>query len=125
MKAAIFALVGLVALLAGSGSGAAQSVEEFYKGRQVGLVVGFNPGGAYDVYARLMARHLPRFIPGTPTFVVKNMPGAASLIAANYIYNVAPKDGSELGMIAPSTAGEPIFGLERAKFDGRRFTWIG
>jgi len=125
MRAALFGCLGLIALLVGPTSGAAQSVEEFYKGRQITLIVGFNPGGGYDVYARLMARHLPRFIPGTPTIIVKNMPGAASLIAANHIYNAAPKDGSELGMIAPSTAGEPIFGLTRAKFDGRRFSWIG
>ena len=125
MRTALFGLLGLIVLLAGSAPSAAQSVEDFYNGRQINLIVGFNPGGGYDVYARIMARHLPRFIPGRPTFIVKNMPGAASLIAANHIYNAAPKDGSELGMIAPSTAGEPIFGLQRAKFDGRKFSWIG
>jgi tripartite-type tricarboxylate transporter receptor subunit TctC len=125
MRTALFGFLSLIVLLAGSASGAAQSVEDFYKGRQINLIIGFNPGGGYDVYARIMARHLPRYIAGTPHFVLRNMPGAASLIAANHIYNVAPKDGSELGMIAPSTAGEPIFGLDRAKFDGRKFSWIG
>src|SRR4051812_16933963 len=104
---AIFEFMSLMVLLAGTNSGAAQSVEEFYRGRQITLDVGFNPGGAYDVYARIIARHLPKHIPGTPSIVVKNMPGAGSLIAANHIYIVAPKDGSELAMIAPSTAGEP------------------
>jgi tripartite-type tricarboxylate transporter receptor subunit TctC len=125
MRTARLGFLSLIVLLAGAISGMAQSVEEFYKGRPVNLIVGFNPGGGYDVYARIMARYLPKHIPGTPNIIVKHMPGAGSLIAANHLYNVAPRDGSELGMIAPSTAGEPIFGLQRAKFDGRRFSWIG
>ncbi|MCC6890640.1 MAG: hypothetical protein IT536_19120 [Hyphomicrobiales bacterium] len=103
----------------------AQSVAQFYKGRQVNLIVGFNPGGGYDPYARTLARHLPRHLPGSPDIVVKNMQGAGSVRAANYLYKVAPKDGSELGLIAGSAALEPMFGVRPTQFEGQKFTWIG
>jgi len=103
----------------------AQSVEQFYKGRQVNLIVGFNPGGAYDPYARTVARHLPRHLPGSPDIVVKNMQGAGSVRAANYLYKVAPKDGSEIGLIAGSAAIEPLFGVRPTQFEGQKFTWLG
>src|SRR3979411_2618791 len=101
----------------------AQTVEEFYKGRSVSLIVGFNPGGAYDPYARTLARHLPKHLPGSPNIVVKNMQGAGSVLAANHLYNVSPKDGSELGVIAGSAAIEPVFGGKAAQFQGHRFNW--
>jgi tripartite-type tricarboxylate transporter receptor subunit TctC len=104
---------------------AAQTVEQFYKGRQLSLIVGFNPGGAYDPYARTVARHLPRHLPGSPDIVVKNMQGAGSVRAANYLYKVAPRDGSELGLIAGSAALEPMFGVRPTQFDGQKFTWLG
>lgn len=103
----------------------AQTVEEFYAGRQINIVVGFNPGGAYDPYARTVARHLPRHLPGAPSIVIKNMQGAGSVIAANHLYNVAPRDGSELGVIAGGAALEPAYGKKTAQFDGRQFTWLG
>jgi len=103
----------------------AQTVEQFYKDRQVSIVVGFAPGGAYDPYARAVARHLPRHLPGAPAIVIKNMQGAGSLIAANHLYNVAPRDGSELGVIAGSAALDPLYGKKNAQFDGRHFTWLG
>ena len=118
------ASLALAALLAVSPA-TAQTVEQFYAGRQVSIVVGFAPGGAYDPYARLVAQHLPRHLPGAPTIVVKNMQGAGSVIAANHLYNVSPRDGSELGVIAGSAALEPVYGKKRAQFDGRRFTWLG
>ena len=68
----------------------AQTVEQFYKGRTVNLIVGFNPGGAYDPYARSVARHLPKHLPGAPAIVVKNMQGAGSVLAANHLYHVSP-----------------------------------
>jgi tripartite-type tricarboxylate transporter receptor subunit TctC len=117
---ALLALLGFFATPA-----LAQSVQQFYKGRQVTLIVGFNPGGAYDPYARLVARHLPKHLPGSPEIVVKNMPGAGGVLAANYLYNAAPKDGSELGLIAGSAALEPLFGVRPAKFDGEKFNWLG
>ena len=103
----------------------AQTVEQFYRGRTVNLIVGFNPGGAYDPYARSVARHLPKHLPGAPEIVVKNMQGAGSVRAANHLYNVSPKDGSELGLIAGSAALEPLFGARPTQFDGQKFTWIG
>ena len=74
--------------------GHAQSAADFYKGKNVDLYIGYSAGGGYDVYARSLARHMGRFIPGNPTIVPKNMPGAGSLVLANWLYNVAPKDGT-------------------------------
>jgi len=118
----ILALIGATLLATPA---AAQTVEEFYAGRQINIVVGFNPGGAYDPYARTVARHLPRHLPGAPSIVIKNMQGAGSVIAANHLYNVAPRDGSELGVIAGGAALEPAYGKKTAQFDGRQFTWLG
>src|SRR5262245_64442947 len=103
----------------------AQTVAQFYQGRTVNLIVGFNPGGAYDPYARALARHLPKHLPGAPNIVVKNMQGAGSVLAANHLYNVSPKDGSELGLIAGSAALEPMFGARPTRFDGQKLPWIG
>jgi tripartite-type tricarboxylate transporter receptor subunit TctC len=122
MRAAALWLLGLCAV---PGSGAAQTVEQFYKGRTVSIVVGFATGGAYDPYARLLARHLPNHLPGAPAIVIKNMQGAGSVLAANHVYNVSPKDGSELGVIAGSAAIEPVFGNKSTQFNGQKFTWLG
>ena len=122
VRLGMLALIGAIALAAPA---AAQTVEEFYAGRQINIVVGFNPGGAYDPYARAVARHLPRHLPGAPTIVIKNMQGAGSVIAANHLYNVAPRDGSELGVIAGGAALEPVYGKKTAQFDGRQFIWLG
>jgi tripartite-type tricarboxylate transporter receptor subunit TctC len=100
-------------------------VADFYKGRTISLVVGFNPGGGYDAYGRLIARHIARYIPGSPTIVVRNMQGAGSLTAANRLYNVAPRDGSELALLAGAAAVDAAIGGVPAQFDGRRFTWLG
>ena len=86
----------------------AQSVEDFYRGKTVSLVVGFSVGGGYDLYARHLARHLGKHIPGNPTVLPQNMPGAGSLKAANYIYTAAPKDGSAIGMFARATGINPL-----------------
>src|SRR5579862_2731438 len=79
---------------------AAEDVASFYQGRNVNFVVGFNTGGGADAYARLVARHLGHHIPGNPTIVVRNMQGAGSILAANHVFNVSPKDGSEFGLFA-------------------------
>ena len=101
----------------------AQSVEEFYKGRAMSMVIGFSSGSGYDIYARVLARHLGKHIPGHPAIIPQNMPGAGSQRAAQYLYGVAPKDGSVIGTISRSMPVEPLLG--DAKFDGRQFTWIG
>lgn len=108
----------------------AQSVEDFYKGKQINLVVGSGTGGGYDSYARLVARHIGRHIPGAPTVVVQNMPGAGSLNMTNFVYNVAPKDGTVLGACQNNVPFEPLFhtlspGGKTARFDALKFNWIG
>jgi len=101
-----------------------QSVEEFYKGKTVNLVIGFSVGGGYDLYARHLARHIGRHIPGNPTILPQNMPGAGSLKAANFVYTAAPKDGSTFGTFSRTTGINPL--LESgATFDGTKFSWLG
>jgi tripartite-type tricarboxylate transporter receptor subunit TctC len=102
----------------------AQSVEEFYKGKVVNVVIGFSVGGGYDLYARHLARFMGKHIPGNPNVVPQNMPGAGSLKAANYIYTAAPKDGTYFGTFARTTGINPLLD-SGAKFDSREFGWLG
>ena len=115
----------LVIITAGSVR-AQDAVETFYKGRQINLIVGYGPGGGYDLTARLLARHIGRFIPGNPSIAVQNMAGAGSLRAANYLYGAAPKDGTTFGAFGSDI---PMIGLiggnSGVHFDARRFTWLG
>ena len=103
----------------------AQSPADFYKGKNVDLYIGYSAGGGYDVYGRIVGRFLGKHIPGNPTVVVKNMDGAGSMRAANYIYNVAPKDGTAIGTVARGLAFDTLFGLPGAQFEGTKFSWIG
>ncbi|HKA81038.1 MAG TPA: tripartite tricarboxylate transporter substrate-binding protein [Xanthobacteraceae bacterium] len=105
--------------------GHAQSPADFYKGRTIDLYIGYSAGGGYDVYARALARHMGRFVPGNPTIVPKNMTGAGSLVLTNWLYNVAPKDGTAFGMIGRGTAFDPLLGSTKAQFDADKFNWIG
>src|SRR5438105_13468047 len=88
----------------------AQSPAEFYKGKNVELYVGYSVGGGYDLYARMLARHIGKYIPGNPTIVPKNMEGAGSLRLANWLYNVGPKDGTVFGIIGRGTGFDPLLG---------------
>ena len=97
----------------------------FYKDKSIRLIVGSAPGGGYDAYARLLAAHIRRHIPGNPTIVVQNMPGAGSLVAANHLFNVAPRDGTVLGAVNALLATDPLLYPERVRFDPRQFRWIG
>jgi len=106
-------------------TGWAQSPADFYKGKTVEIFVGYSAGGGYDVYARSIARYMGKHIPGNPSVVVKNMPGAGSLTLANHLYNAAPKDGTVFGIIARGAAFDPLFGNDAAKFDAAKFNWIG
>jgi tripartite-type tricarboxylate transporter receptor subunit TctC len=103
----------------------AQSPADFYKGKTVDLMIGYSVGGGYDVYARLIARHLGKHIPGNPIVTPKNMDGAGSLRLANWLYNVAPKDGLVFGTIGRGTGFDPLLGSKAAQFDGNKFNWIG
>lgn len=104
---------------------AADPVADFYKGKKLTILIGYGAGGGYDTTTRIVARHLGKHIPGNPTIVPQNMPGAGSMKVANYVYNAAPKDGTVLGVFASSTALEPLFGNTKAKYDPRKFAWIG
>jgi tripartite-type tricarboxylate transporter receptor subunit TctC len=107
------------------GTAQAQSPADFYKGKNVDLLIGYSVGGGYDVYARLIARHMGKHIPGNPIVVPKNMEGAGSLRLANWLYNVAPKDGLVFGTIGRGTGFDPLLGHKAAQFDGNKFNWIG
>ncbi|MFL5107255.1 MAG: Bug family tripartite tricarboxylate transporter substrate binding protein, partial [Xanthobacteraceae bacterium] len=104
----------------------AQDAAPFYKGKTITIVVGSSPGGGYDLYGRMIARHIGKHIPGNPSVVVNNMPGAASNVAAANIYNVAPKDGTVIGAIFMGAVVEPLFGFRtRAMHDTSKFNYIG
>ena len=122
MRRAVVAF-GMLALM---GSGAfADPVEDFYRGRNVSLVIGYSVAGGYDTYARIVAHHLGRHIPGNPTVLPQNMEGAGSLRAANWLFNAAPKDGSTIGMFSRGMAMEPLIGTSHTMFDSRKFNWLG
>jgi tripartite-type tricarboxylate transporter receptor subunit TctC len=104
--------------------GVAQALD-FYQGKQVTIVVGFTAGGTYDVTARLFARHLGKYLPGKPTVIVRNMPGAGSLVATTSLYGSLPKDGTTLGVIGGGVVLEPLLNNPQANYDPRRFNWIG
>lgn len=96
-----------------------------WKNKPIQMVVGSAPGGGYDAFARIVAPHLGRHLPGQPTIVIQNMPGAGSLLATNHLYNVAPRDGSVIGGLNPQLATEPLVRPDRAKYDPRKLSWIG
>jgi tripartite-type tricarboxylate transporter receptor subunit TctC len=103
----------------------AQSVEEFYRGKTINFVIGYPTAGAPDIYARLVARHMARHIPGNPNIIARNMPGAGSLIAANHIFNSAPKDGTSFALTSPTMPLEEMLGVPQVKFRASQFNWIG
>src|SRR6201981_3313921 len=114
----------IVAALAALASVAlADGVADFYKSRSISMIIGYSVGGGYDAYARLLAHYIGRDIPGEPSIVPQQMTGAGSLRAANYIFSVAPKDGSVLGTFSRSMGIAPLLG--QAEFDSRKFTWLG
>jgi tripartite-type tricarboxylate transporter receptor subunit TctC len=117
---------GVIAFASSASGAPAQDPAQFYRGRTITVYVGFTAGGAYDLYARLLARHIDGHVAGNPRIVVSNMEGAGSLRLANYLYNAAPKDGTVLGIVSRATPFEPLLGeIELAKFDAAKFTWIG
>jgi tripartite-type tricarboxylate transporter receptor subunit TctC len=117
-------ILALIAPIVGLANPArAESVEEFYRGKSVTLAIGYSVGGGYDLYGRLLARHIGKYIPGQPAVVPQNREGAGSLRAAIYIYNAAPKDGTVIGTFSRSMAVAPL--LSDAPFDATKFTWLG
>ena len=120
-------MASLSAVLTLTGPALAQdAAADFYRSRQVNLIVGYGPGGGYDIVARLVARHLARYVPGNPSIVVQNMPGAGSMRAVNYLYSIAPKDGTTFGLVGSDMALIGLIGHNpAAQFDPRKLTWLG
>ena len=102
-----------------------ETAEEFFRNKQISLIIGYNPGGTYDLYSRLAASLLPRYIPGNPTIVPKNMPGVGSVKAANYLFGQAPKDGLTIGMIGQQLALTQALRDPTVEYDMRQFNWLG
>lgn len=120
----MFALAGILAMLVFAGSGA-QAADDFYKGKTLRMIVGFSPGGGYDTYTRLIARHISKHIPGNPTVLVQNMTGAGSLIAANYISKRAKPDGLTGAVFNNSLIVQQALGDKRIKVAFRNLEWVG
>ncbi len=115
-----------LALIGASVSAQADAVSDFYRGRTVNLAIGYAPGGGYDLYARTLARHIGRHIPGNPNIVVQNMPGAGSIKAANFLYTIAPKDGSTFGGFSRGAFLDPLLGRgDGTQYDAQKFGWLG
>ncbi|MGU7782811.1 Bug family tripartite tricarboxylate transporter substrate binding protein [Burkholderia sp. PU8-34] len=106
-----------------AGTAHAESTQDFYAGRVVNMTIGYSVGGGYDMYARLLGKHLGDHLPGKPTVTPQNMPGAGSLKSANYLYDVAPKDGSTIGTFGRTMPEQPLLG--EANFDARKLVWLG
>ncbi|NNG03386.1 MAG: hypothetical protein HKM95_04715 [Inquilinus sp.] len=102
-----------------------ETVAEFYRGKTIELKIGYSPGGGYDGYARVLARHMGRHIPGNPTIIPTNMSGKGSLLLTNHLYNEAPRDGTVFGIIGRGIAMEPLLGGDETNFLPTRFNWIG
>ncbi len=141
MRQRAFVLIGLLVIMAslagcgtrtaspGAAGGSSQSrgpsVEEFYRGKTITVIVGLAPGGGYDTVSRLVARHIGKHIPGNPNVIVENMEGAGSLIAANHVYNVAKPDGLTIGAINELQVINQLTGVDGVRFDARKFGWLG
>jgi tripartite-type tricarboxylate transporter receptor subunit TctC len=120
-------LAGCMALMAAALAQPAGAADEsdFYRGKTITIIIPIGPGGAYDAYARLVSRHLGRYIPGNPAIIARNMPGGGGVIASNYTYNVAPQDGTTLTIITSSFANEQLFANPQIRYDARRFLAVG
>ena len=126
MKSRVFLwLTTLTALALAASPAAAQSVEEFYRGKTITMAVGTSPGGDYDLRMRMVGRHISRHIPGNPTIVPTNMPGAGQMLVANWLANVAPKDGTAVVALSQNMAVNQATGASGVKYDVRQFNWIG
>lgn len=120
-----FHLLATGALLSAAILPASAQAQEYYKGKTINFIIGSAPGGGYDAYSRLIANHIGRHLPGRPTLVAQNMPGAGSIRAANHLYNVAAKDGTAIGMVDQALYLNQILGTPELKADARKYNWIG
>src|SRR4030095_11999677 len=113
----VFALIGFEAF--------AQAQTPFYQGKTITIIVGYQAGDGYDIWARLLVAHMGKHIPGNPAMIAQNMPGAGSMIAANHIYNVAKPDGLTMAAIGPSLYLDQVVGKKEVQFDWAKFGWVG
>src|ERR1700733_16054765 len=111
--------------LAGPPACAQDAVADFYRGKQINIIVGSTAGGGYDTYARLISRHFSEHMPGNPEVVVQNMPGAGSGKAAGYVYSVAPKDGTVMAAVFPGVLLDPLIGDVQVQYDPNKFSYVG
>ncbi|HXG50666.1 MAG TPA: tripartite tricarboxylate transporter substrate-binding protein [candidate division Zixibacteria bacterium] len=125
MRARAFGTLKIAAALILACGGAAFAQESFFKGKTIRIIVGFSAGGGYDTYARVIARHLPKYIPGNPTVAVENMAGAGSMISANHIYKAAKPDGLTIGHFIGGLFLQQLLGKPGIEFDARRFEYLG
>jgi tripartite-type tricarboxylate transporter receptor subunit TctC len=126
LRSNIASLVGLIVLAAFIGPAFSQtSVEQFYAGKKIDLIIGYTPGGTYDLYARLLARHMSKYIPGNPVIVPRNMPGGGSRVAATWVYEVAPRDGTVLATADQSLSVEQAMGDPQLRVDTTKLIYIG
>jgi tripartite-type tricarboxylate transporter receptor subunit TctC len=124
MKRTTCALICAALMALASPQASADPIEDFYRGKTLRMLIGYGPGGGYDLYGRLVAEFLPRFIPGNPTIVPQNMPGGGSFVAAKFMYEAAPKDGTVFGSLAQTLALDSMVNTT-AKIDVRQFSYLG
>lgn len=124
MKAKVWSIAACVVASLLLMLSATARAQEFYRDRRIRLIVGFPPGGGYDLYTRVIGRHLSRHIPGNPAIIVQNMPGAGSAVAANYLYGPAPKDGTVFGTITPAQVLRDMLGAPGVVFSSEKFNWL-
>jgi tripartite-type tricarboxylate transporter receptor subunit TctC len=120
-----WAVAVVLAMLSASGAAPADPIADFYRGKTVNVLIGVGVGGEYDIQARLVARHIGKHIPGNPTVVAQNMTGAGGLRMINYLYNVAAKDGTNIGMIANAFPAMQAVGIAGVQFDAGKMQWLG
>jgi tripartite-type tricarboxylate transporter receptor subunit TctC len=127
LRAIVYAATAQLTIYGASVAGirCAVAQDDFYAGKTLRVIVGFPPGGAYDLYSRALAKYLPRHIAGNPTSIIVNMPGAGSLAAANYMFNLAPKDGTEIGSVETFVPFDAFFSGKGVRFDPLKFSWVG
>jgi tripartite-type tricarboxylate transporter receptor subunit TctC len=125
MRVLRFAAFAIIAAMLGSAPSSAQTPEQFYTGKTIELVIGYPPAGSNDVYARLLGRYIAKYIPGHPSIVPKNMPGGGSFLALAYLYNVAPKNGTSIGIGAPTASLDEKLRSTGVRFESAGFNWLG
>ena len=122
-------LVGVMACVSlpvlGVPAGSARADDDFYKGKTVTVVTSTGPGGTYDVTARTLVRHMPRHLPGAPTMIVQNMPGGGNVLATNYMYTIAPKDGTTIATIENGIPLHQVLDGQGVRYDAAQFNWLG